>query len=433
MDSTGYGASHSLALTWQVPYKVPESFQNTVLQSHGQLYLLNKNVGGFISRAKRLREHSASADIVVFHAWEHDVIPTIAFANKAQSPPIIYVNHGDHCFWLGASISDVVANLRESGLHLSQHRRGIEPKRNMLLPTVLTPCHRVLSQVEAKQQLGFPESSILLLSIARAPKYRTLNGLSFADAHVPLLQQNGQVFLLVVGPGESQDWSTAIQQTQGRIRVLPETADTAVFYQAADIYVDSFPFISNTSLLEAGSYGLPLVSRYPFSDACEILGADMPGLTGNLIRVRELEEYLAVLSRLVNEQDYRRSLGAAVKQKITETHLGNHWLFYLEEIYRCAITLPQVIPPSPSLSRISIEKEQIFLGEPDLFCPKVHGLDFDLDIVFKHHLTLLPAAQRWREWLRLVKKPGFYHQGDRFSPFKYLAPEWLLGLIRQLY
>ena len=37
---------------------------------------------------------------------------------------------------------------------------------------------------------------------------------------------------------------------------------------------NSFPIPSNTSLLEAGLYGLPLVTYYPFGDGCEVMGAD---------------------------------------------------------------------------------------------------------------------------------------------------------------
>lgn len=390
--------SYSLALTTQAPDEIPKTLRDAVLNSRGKIHVLNERINTVVARAKKLREIAANADVVVLHAWEHDVIPTIAFANKEQCPPVIYVNHGDHWFWLGAGISDVVANLRESGMRLSQERRGIETERNMLLPTVLEPAHRQLSRTKAKRQIGINEKSVLLLSIARAPKYRTIDGINFADAHVPLLKQYEQAELLVVGPNDSEDWSAAIEQTQGRIKVLGQTEDTAVFYQAADIYVDSFPFVSITSLLEAGSYGVPLVSRLFHSNACEIFGADMPGLTGNLIRVRELKEYTKVLSHLVEDEEFRLSLGDATRRKIEDTHMGSNWLRSLENLYMRAATLPKITVTSASI-------EQMSFDEPDLLLPRIFGNKYDLDGIILSRLKIMP----FEEQLRLVTQMAKNH------------------------
>jgi glycosyltransferase involved in cell wall biosynthesis len=404
--------SHSIALTKHAPNQVPQILRDAVAQRQGEIYLLNEKPGGLLTRAKRLRECAAAADAVVLHTWEHDVVPVIAFANREQSPPIIYANHGDHWFWVGASISDIVANLRESGMRLSQERRSIEARRNMLLPTILEPVRRALSRVEAKRQLGIDENSVLLLSIARAVKYKTADGTTFADVHISLLKQYRQAVLVVIGPGDHEDWSAAIEETQGRIRVLEETPDTAVFYQAADIYVDSFPFISITSLLEAGSYGVPLVSRYPYmSEACSILGADMPGLTGNLIRASDIEEYVEALSCLIENQDYRLSLGEATQQKIEEMHWGDNWQRFLENVYSSAMILPKVIAPLNS-------RDEIFLGEPDVFLPLIHKTS--LTQVVHWHMTLLPFMEHLKLWLNLVRRNSL-----RRTPSNLLMPEWL--------
>src|SRR5690606_12343399 len=95
---------------------------------------------------------------------------------------------------------------------------------------------------------------------------------------------------------------------QNRIIALGERIDTAAYYQAADIYVDSFPFGSTTSLLEAGSCGVPLVGLFPFSERSAILGPGTPALARCLIRVRALHDYHGVLSRLILDGDLRREL-----------------------------------------------------------------------------------------------------------------------------
>jgi glycosyltransferase involved in cell wall biosynthesis len=406
--------SHSIALTTQAPNEVPKIFREIVFNSHGKIHILDEKSNSIISRARRLKEIAATADVVVLHIWEHDVIPTIAFANKEQSPPVIYVNHGDHWFWLGANISDVIANLRESGMRLSQQRRGIDVERNMLLPTVLEPACRKFSRAEAKRQLGIDEDSVLLLSIARAPKYRTIDDVNFAGAHVQLLNQYDQAILIVIGPSDSEDWSIAIEQVQGRIKVLGQTEETATFYQAADIYVDSFPFVSITSLLEAGSYGVPLVSRFPYSDACEIFGADMPGLTGNLIRVQNLKEYTEALSRLIEDEEFRLSIGDATRKKIEEIHIGSSWLRSLGDLYLRAITRPKIAMKSTVM-------DQIFTGEPDVFLPQAYGTKYDLEETLISRFKFMPFDERFHLITQLSKKYSWRYRIGLLLPASFLS------------
>lgn len=401
--------SHSLVLTRQAHYEVPKALSDAVSNSHGKIYILDKESSSFISQAKRLREIAAAADLVVLHIFNNDVIPIIAFANYEQSPPIIFLNHSDHMFWLGASISDVIVNLRESGQRLSQERRAIEAERNVLLPIILEPTHRVLLRSEAKQKLNLPESSIVLLSIAREHKYKTKYGISFADMHVSLLKKYKQTVLVVVGSGHREDWSDAIQQTDGRIIVHSEREDTAFFYQAADIYIDSFPIVSTTSLLEAGSYGVPLVSYFPYSDASAIFGADMPGLTGNLIRVRDIEEFIKVLSNLIEDDEYRESLGEVTRRKVAETHCGDNWQRTLDEIYSYSITMPKI-------NRTLDLKDRMFLGEPDVFY--ICSWNYDLDDLIQLYIRIMPFNQRLSHWIRLIKKNRSLHG------ISFLLPEW---------
>lgn len=416
--------SHSLVLT-RHQKEVPKIMKDAVANSEGKIYFLRDSIGHLVSRAARLRQIAASADIVVLHTSCEDVIPIIAFANKEQSPPIILLNHADHFFWLGVSISDIVANLRESGMYLSQKRRGVEAKRNVILPIILPPINRTLTRIEAKKKLGIDENSILLLSIARSLKYRSMNGVNFAEAHIPLLKRHKQAILVVVGPGIREDWSEAIQQAQGRIIVLEEREDTSTFYQAADIYVDSFPFISNTSLLEAGSYGVPLVSRYPFdSDLSSILGADMPGLSGNLMRVKDLEEYTAVLSHLIEDESFRLSIGESTRKKIAEIHRES-WQQSLENLYSLAIHVPKV-----TLS--SVSDDQQFLGEPDVFFPYFfEQKDFDIDWLFHTRFGIMPIDERLHLWIRFVRKYGF-SRFTRFSWLSTLFPEWMYIKLKKM-
>jgi Glycosyl transferases group 1 len=402
--------NHSLVLTRQANYEVPKALIDAVSESNGKIDILDKESSSFISRSKRLRKIVEAADLVVLHIFNNDVIPIIALANYEQSPPIIFLNHADHMFWVGACISDVIVNLRQSGQLLSKERRATEAERNVLLPIILDPIHRTLLRSEAKKKLELPESSIILLSIAREHKYKAREGINFVNMYLPLLEKYKQAVLVVVGPGYREDWLDAIQQVDGRIIVYPEQEDTAFFYQAADIYIDSFPISSTTSLIEAGSYGTPLVTYFPFSDASAICGADMPGLSGNLIRTRNPEESIKVLSHLIEDDVYRESHGEATRKKIAETHWGNNWQKALEEIYSYSITIPRT-------NRILEIKDCMSLDEPDTFY--ICSWNINIDELIRPYVRIMPFSQRLSHWIKFVK------QNKSLSEISLLLPEWL--------
>lgn len=128
---------------------------------------------------------------------------------------------------------------------------------------------------------------------------------------------------------------------------LGKRSDTALFYDAADIYLDSFPFSSNTSLLEAGSRGTPLVSYSPHPPEAEVLGPGAPGLSPALIRVTDSERYVTVLSRLIEDSAYRQRLGEFTADSVLGTHTGPGWNHFLREVYRKAAAMRPTTLISP--------------------------------------------------------------------------------------
>ena len=60
--------------------------------------------------------------------------PVLAFADK-RCPPVALLNHADHIFWLGSTISDLIINQRDIGKVLSEERRFA--RHNTVLPIPL--------------------------------------------------------------------------------------------------------------------------------------------------------------------------------------------------------------------------------------------------------------------------------------------------------
>jgi hypothetical protein len=148
-------------------------------------------------------------------------------------------------------------------MRLSQERRGIEEKRNEILPIVLSPTLRTLSRTEAKRELGFAEDSIIVLSIARAVKYKNSHGISFADAHVPFLKQHNMATLIVIGPGDSEDWSSAIAQTVLETTSSPDFPVNALAFPALTIKARATPLSIFFLHQVTGAAGIELCVKTP--------------------------------------------------------------------------------------------------------------------------------------------------------------------------
>jgi len=404
---------HSVALTRQKSFNVeiPQALLDSVSRARGNLYVLDQKQSSLISRALTLRKISEHVDLIVLHLFPDDIIPSIAFANKENLPPIIFANLADHTFWVGVNISDIFVHLRKCGVRLSLERRGIEMIKTILLPTPLTQTCRTLSRSQAKEIIGYSEDTIIILSIATAYKYTPLFKPSFIDAIAPVLERYKNVVLLVIGPDNEGQWLQAFQRTQGRIVALGRRSDTAIFYEAADIYVDSFPFSSITSLLEAGSYGVPLVSYCPHSEEAEVLCAGAPGLVDTLIRVSDLKHYEVTISQLIKDVDFRLRVGEATKEKILDTHSRDDWNRCLQRVYlKTAEILPITIMPN------NLEDEHV--GELDILVNHLYGSFNGLGSIIDRYARYLPYISRLRLLVKMLNL-------TRAFSFGMFLPEWL--------
>jgi glycosyltransferase involved in cell wall biosynthesis len=391
----------------------------------GRIHRANRAVGGLQSWARRLQAPLSEADLIVLHADNMDVIPFLALAGMRRRPPTVLLNHSDHVLWLGAGSVDLVVSSRRSGLQLCNERRGIEKERNVLLPLCLEPLRRRFSRVEAKRALGLPDDSLVILTVARAVKFKTIGAATFADALVPVLRANPRLRLVAVGPGGAVDWSQAAAEVPDRLLTLAERPDTQLFRAAADIYVDSFPFVSITSMFEAGLHGLPLVTRYPFGSGCEVLGADSPGLDGVTLRTRSIEDFQHVVECLGADAALRAETGSRTAAEIEAVNTGEGWKRALARVYERALTLPRRDPLDQRRDG-SPQFRDLDLFSPFVYGEREHGRTpaARLALATEINLKALPPGRRLRTWSRMAWRRDFKYRGAG-ATWRYLLPEWL--------
>lgn len=302
-------------------------------------------------RAVALREIATGADVVVCHTHPHDAVAVAALA--APRPPVVYVNHAGHVFWIGTGVADVVACTRESTARLAVTRRGIDPRRIAILPVPVDPLPPPCSTQEARRQLGLDPEAVVLLSVASAYKYEPLGDVGFRDLVVPALLSLPAAVCVVVGPEPLGPWKQAAFATGGRVIAAGRRANLALFYAAADVYLDSYPLCSTTAFLEGAAAGLPVLTYQPHGREAGPFAADDPALGEGLVVAHSEAEYRERLASLVLDETLRHRLGERAAEGVRLAHSGEGWLARLESVYSTASTIPPARPPVADVAESS--------------------------------------------------------------------------------
>lgn len=408
---------NSLAVTRQ-RHAIPAHLLDAVRRSGGEVQRLNTEMGSQLDWVKRLRKLGREHDLIVLHIHCEDLIPLIAFADGGKFPPVLLLNHADHLFWLGPSVSHAVLSLREAAHDITVHRRGVPAERSLYLPTLVDQPVRRMSREQARAALNMSTDDVLVLSVARGAKYRTIDGIAYADRFVSVLKNNPNARVVVVGSDMPDDWRKAAEQTAGRITGLPERSDVAVYFEAADIYVDSYPFSSSTSLMEAAGYELPLLTLYTLPHEARLFGINHLGLIDGVIVALSTDKWEAALDRLIREPGWRQE-NAARAVRAVRCAQPHEWLEWLEAAYQRACELPPVQSPPPAPET---DIDTLRVGEPDWRHEAIYGSAHPIGEIALDYLGVLPLQTRLRVW------NAFRRSGDirgLAASARLLLPEWL--------
>ena len=307
----------------------PAWVSETAKKTGGWYCSLHDSPLGLCGRAKILRDNAYSwADVVVLHTHQFDPIATMAFG-IAGGPPVIFLNHADHTFWLGVSVADIVANLRSAGQQITLERRGTRCNKLLSIPMV-SLSNQKYTQEEAKCKLCIDNDTIVLLSIGSSYKYASSCEWNFEGTILNIVKKYDNVVAFIVGPNDRGNWNELKNETGNRIRAVGVQNDLEIFHSAADIYLDSFCMSSLTASLEAGLRGIPIVSLS--NSINKSLSSDDVSLVRSGAIYGDLNSYVKQVSHLIEQAEARHLLGCKIAQKIKEDHIDN-WCDSLNKIY----------------------------------------------------------------------------------------------------
>jgi len=331
---------HTLVLTQQGQREVPA--QILALQQEGTLELVLLEDSTWTARVQVLRQHIASADQVVLLTHPNDITPCAALPGMHSPPPVIFMDHAAHVFWLGVTISCQVLSMSAI---LLESRRGI-PKAHIGWAPLPMDFSRLdaPAAIDARAALGIPAEAVLLMSCGSGYKYQPLEGVCLADLVAPVLARHPQAHLLVVGVQSAPFWEALAQRCPGRVHLqgyLPEP-ELVACYQACDIYLDAVPFASPTAMFEAAACGKPVV-RYAPADwrSCEFT-QDIETIPTSLYIWSQPAHYEQDLDRLIGEPAFRAWRGQFGQRAVRLYHAEDTFVHAIEAAYERAVGMPRI-------------------------------------------------------------------------------------------
>jgi hypothetical protein len=293
------------------------------------------------------------ATLVVLHHDGHDVVPVLAFS-CTNSPPVVVLNHADHQFWLGSSVTDVCINLRAAASPHNVLRRSIQ--RNVVLPIPLDSRQPVsMTKSEARRALGMPPDGIIILSVGREEKYYPCDSYDFTRTACKILDRLAAAHVYVVGPVRENIAKRSSQALRKRLHFVGPQPNPYIYRIAADLYIESFPFGSQTALLEAALVGLAVVPAY--RPLFPLLVANDDDLVDLLPNPRSEDEYVSRVVALAENAELRSTFGKTLRRRLVSTHEGPGWLDRLLATYENIEAISHTYRTLPDTPAVASESD----------------------------------------------------------------------------
>lgn len=328
INNSNINQKHSIVFTEQIKNNIPKWLTKAIIKKNGDIFDLSDNTQ-IIDKALRLREIASEYEYIILHIHMFDIIPILAFGTKSFNRPIIFVNHADHLFWLGISISDLIINIRKDGLKITSTRRG--SVNGVVLPVPLEYKKNVLDKKKCRVLIKVPENKKLIISVGSSYKYIPSNRNIFIETAINILKINSDVIFWVIGPDKYKEkqWREAYLNSKGRLNAIGNISKKVLnhYYFAADLYIESFPIDSATALIEAALNEIPILRLKSLYSPFDVLAGRKD------IQANDTNELIKKAKFILNNGKSKNSI-TKLTTDIIHKHCGIEWLEQLEKILK---------------------------------------------------------------------------------------------------
>lgn len=219
--------------------------------------------------------HASKAFI---HIGPYDILPIMLFSQYAGLLHRYFINLTDHAWWLGRNCIDTNLEFRQFGLVLSTQVRGIEKKKEALLP------YYPVSQLsnESIDNL-LPEGLQGKFVIVTGGIFYKYLDADFTLLHIVqrILKENENAVLLMVGTGKAGELYKRKLEEKGlhnRIYLMDSTPYLLSVFRHAHLYLNSYPLGGSLMTQVAAKQGLPVVAYskkgLEYNDSSDICYSD---------------------------------------------------------------------------------------------------------------------------------------------------------------
>ncbi|CAM2919062.1 hypothetical protein DRF59_03020 [Chryseobacterium flavum] len=264
-------------------------------------------------------------DVILLHIHPNETITSIVLSQEAITTPVCFINHADHVFWLGTSISDVVLQIRESNISIDAERRGIPKERQLFLPIP------VMSSININEKPTIDHNNTInILSTGTAYKYKPNEQYNFLREAYKTIEENPEVIFNIVGINPDSSYAQEYQHKRIIYHGIVSSSDLAELEKKTDIYVEGFPMASFTALLQTALRKIPFILHYKPLPLFKLFSENKE----YCIRYPEdLQEWRQTLNKLIREKKYREEIAQKQYNYILNNFSIEVWKSRKTELY----------------------------------------------------------------------------------------------------
>ena len=265
-------------------------------------------------KAKLLRQLASSYEYVISHVHMYDPTIILAFGVDDFTRPVIHFNHSDDKFWCGASVIDMVADLRDNDW--SKKYRGIENRMLVRLPQDEKMVIR--TKEESRKLLGIPQDEKMVLTCGQISKFHPLGNLDFVSVVAPVMEKYDNVRCYGIGVMDEviSSWKHEKFKALGFVDYSQKYFD---YINACDIFINSFPVGGGTAIMDALQCKKPCLS-YSVLDATDV-GPMIQGVHYH----QDLKEFQNELSLLIENEEYTKKVAEEQSEMLKKYHSMKSW------------------------------------------------------------------------------------------------------------
>ena len=361
---------HSVICLNQQEFEIPDRLKKAVEDKKGKLFILE--CSNLKDRALKLRKIASDFEYIILHIHMEDSTALVAFGTETFKRPVIFFNHADHMFWLGKSIIDILAVLREYSDNITTCKRQISD--SFMLGVPIDFKHKpLIDKQQAKRNLKIDVNKKLIISVGNASKFHPIGRKNFLKILSNIINENDNIQIIIIGPDKKDKlWKKAYVKSKGIISTIGEIDYNNGYFDyinAADLVIDSWPIGGGTVMLDAINFNTPVLSlKNPLGQ--------FDYLTISCAYCKTEDELYKKIKLVLNNEKFKEDLLNEVKTNLDKEHSLKNWRKKIE-------TLVQMTPKIHTVKNISNEKENKDIDEASVILNYVYNKDFWLKALFK--------------------------------------------------